>query len=89
MPQATLFGAREEDDSGADADAISSLGDTNYDWDDLEGMGEEHMTQELFWLKQRANGRWRRFMKKPTMRVRRFIKRKMSGKGQGRGVDAD
>ena len=43
------------------------------------------MAQALFWLKQRANGRWRRFVKKPTRRVRRFIKRRPSGKGKGRG----
>ena len=50
-PQAALFGAQEKGDSGTDADAISPLGGTNYDWDDLGRMGEGQMAQKLYRLK--------------------------------------
>ena len=45
---------------------------------------EEQTAQELFWAMERAKGRWRKFMKKPVRRVRRFFRKRFARKGKGR-----
>ena len=51
-PEATLFGAtaNDQDDSGTDTDTISSIGENDYEWDDIENMPEEQAQQYLFWM---------------------------------------
>ena len=61
------------------------MGDTNYDFSDIAHLGSEEQQQELFWAYEHAKGRWRKFMKKPVRRVRRFFRRTMRNKGKGKG----
>ena len=80
------FNASELQDSGADADTASSVEETWYEYDDVpEGLDENQKAEELFWAYQRAKGRYRRFMREPVRRVRRFLKRKGKGKGKHPG----
>ena len=39
----------DEGDSATDSDAISSVGDTNYDFSDIAHLSNEEQQQELFW----------------------------------------
>ena len=48
-------------------------------------MTEAEQAQELFWLYQRAKGRYRQHQKKPVRKVRRFFRRTLNGKGQSKG----
>ena len=75
----------DEGDSATDSDTISSVGDTNYDFADIAHMSTEEQQQELFWAYEQAKGRWRKFMKKPVRRVRRFFRHTMRSKGKGKG----
>jgi hypothetical protein len=73
-------------ESGTDTDTVSSLGDQEYDYSDLpQELDRDQAAEHLFWAHQQAKGRFRRFMRKPVRKVRRFIKRKGKGKGKGNG----
>ena len=73
-------------DSGTDTDTMSSVGETWYDYDDIpDGLDDNAKAEELFWAYQKAKGRYRKFMRKPVRRVRRFMKRKGKGKGKHPG----
>ena len=72
-----------EVDSGTDTDTVSSVGENEYTYEDIPGgLDPVQQGEHLFWAYQQAKGRFRRFMRKPVRRVRRFIKHK--GKGRGR-----
>ena len=73
----------DEGDSATDSDTISSVGDTNYDFSDIAHLSNEEQQQELFWAYEHSKGRWRKFMKKPVRRVRRFFRRTLRNKGKG------
>ena len=45
---------------------------------------EPEAAQEIFWPCQRAKAKWRSFMRTPTRRTRRVIRRKGKAKGKGR-----
>ena len=76
----------EDNDSGTDTDTASSVGDTWYDYSDIiPGVSEDQKAEELFWAYQRFKGRYRRHMRKPVRRVRRFLKRRGKGKGKRPG----
>ena len=66
----------EGNDSGTDTDAASSVGDTWYDYSIIPGASDEQKAEKLFWAYQRFNGRYRRHMRKPVRRARRFHKRR-------------
>ena len=73
-------------ESGTDTDTVSSLGDQEYDYSDLpQGLDRDQTAEHLFWAYQQAKGRFRRFMRKPVRKVRRFIRRKGKGKGKHPG----
>ena len=73
-------------DSGTDTDTESSIGDTRYDYSDIPaGASEQETAEHLFWAYQQAKGRYRKFMRKPVRRVRRFLRRKGKGKGKHPG----
>ena len=81
-----MYPTYEEPNSGTDTDTVSSIGDTWYEYEDIpEGLTEKEQGEELFWAYQRAKGRFRKFMRKPVRRVRRFMKRKGKGKGKHPG----
>eukprot|EP00959_Pyramimonas_sp_CCMP1952_P100239 2096429-Pyramimonas_sp.AAC.1 len=72
-------------DSGTDPDTISSDGIEPLEWSDIMQMeGANQRAEHLFWLLQQAKRRWRRFTRKPALRVRRRIRRSFKGKGQGK-----
>ena len=78
--------AQPMEDSGTDTDTVSSVGDTHYAYDDVPDGADVYQTAELlFWSYQQAKGRYRKFMRKPVRRVRRFMKRKGKGKGKHPG----
>ena len=80
------YNMQEQADSGTDTDTVSSVEETWYEYDDIpEGLDDHQKAEELFWAYQRAKGRYRRFMRKPVRRVRRFLKRKGKGKGKRPG----
>jgi hypothetical protein len=57
-----------------------------YDYSDIpEGLSTSEQAEELFWAYQHAKGRFRKFMRKPVRRVRRFLKRRGKGKGKHPG----
>ena len=73
-------------ESGTDTDTASSMGDQEYDYSDIpQGLDREQTAEHLFWSYQQAKGRFRRFMRKPIRKVRRFIRRKGKGKGKHSG----
>ena len=49
------------------------------------GLTNEGIAAHLFWLYEKAKGRFRHFMGKPVRRLRRFMHRKGKGKGKGKG----
>ena len=76
-------------DSGADADAVSCLGESSRDDPELQNIPVDQGTEDIFWAYERAKARWRRRNDfKPTRRVRRAIKRKGKGNGKGWGKAA-
>ena len=73
-------------ESGTDTDTVSSLGEQEYDYSDVpQGLDRDQTAEHLFWSYQQAKGRFRRFMRKPVRKVRRFIRRKGKGKGKHPG----
>ena len=76
--------AHQDIASSTDTDTISTADDLDYSAEDLHGMTGPQLDEHLFWEYQRAKGRWRKHMRKPTRRVRKFIRRKGS-KGKGKG----
>ena len=75
-----------EIDSGTDTDTVSSVGDNEYTYEDIPaGLDPVQQGEHLFWAYQRAKGRFRRFMRKPVRRVRRFMKRRGKGRGKHAG----
>jgi hypothetical protein len=83
-----VYNTHEPADSGTDTDTASSVGEAWYEYEDIEdfeNLGEPQQAEELFWAYQRAKGRYRRFMRKPVRRVRRFLKRRGKGKGKHPG----
>ena len=72
------------DDYVTDTETASSWGDQPPDGDEATiGMTAQQVDEHLFWAYQQAKSRWRRHLRKPTRRVRRFLRR--SGKGKGKG----
>ena len=52
--QAHAFNTQELNDSGTDTDTVSSVGDTQYEYDDIpEGLDETQKAEELSWTYQR------------------------------------
>ena len=73
-------------DSGTDTDTVSSIGWGNAEDPAFADWAPGEVDEHLFWQYQRAKSDWRRHMRKPTRRVRRFMKRKGKGKGsKGKG----
>eukprot|EP00974_Lingulodinium_polyedra_P098716 9568252-Lingulodinium_polyedra.AAC.1 len=67
LPGADIFiGADDEFDSGTGSDTASSLGEREYDFQDISHLDPTRQEQELFWAYEHAKGRWRKFMKKPV-----------------------
>ena len=64
------------DEDGTDTDTESSYGENNYDYSDILHMDAEEQEQELYWTYKQHKGRFRRFMRKPVRKVRRFFRRK-------------
>jgi hypothetical protein len=82
-----VYHSADMDVSGneTDTDTVSSCGETPYDYGDLPQGTPDQQAEHLFWVYQKAKGRFRRFMNKPVRRVRRFMKRKGKGKGKHPG----
>lgn len=83
-----VYATAQEADSGTDTDTQSSVGEFWYEYEDIPNyneLAEPQQAEELFWAYQKAKGRYRRFMRKPVRRVRRFMKRKGKGKGKHPG----
>jgi hypothetical protein len=73
-------------ESGTDTDTVSSMGDREYDYSDIpQGLDRDQTAEHLFWVYQQMKGRFRRFMRKPIRKIRRFIRRKGKGKGKHSG----
>ena len=72
------------DVSGSDTDTVSSIGELDYNAHELHHMTDAQLDEHLFWQYQHAKSRWRKHMRKPTRKVRRFVKRTGKGKG-GKG----
>ena len=74
-----------ESEFGTDTDTASSWGEPlDYQAPDLSGLTPEQQDEYLYWTYTQAKSRWRRHMQKPVRKVRRFIKLKGRGKGQGK-----
>ena len=79
--------SREADDSGTSTDTESDYAD-DLEAGELALYGidaswtDQQIAEEVFWQYQRAKRTWRRFSKKPTRKVRRFLRRR-KGKGIG------
>ena len=58
--------AEAEVASSTDTDTISTLDDLDYEAGDLRGLSGPQLDEHLFWEYQRAKGRWRKHMRKPT-----------------------
>ena len=69
--------------TGTDTDTVSSLGEP-YNYSDVQHVDDKGTEQELFWIYQRAEGRYRQYQKKPVRRVRRFLRKYLSNLRQGR-----
>lgn len=83
MQNRPAYDALQKADSGADSDARSSVGDLDYNEQDLQGLSPAELDEHLFWLYQHAKSRWRKHMHKPVRHVRRLFKRRPNGKGKG------
>eukprot|EP00974_Lingulodinium_polyedra_P030043 2893900-Lingulodinium_polyedra.AAC.1 len=51
-------GVEDGYDSGADSDAASSMGEREYDFQDISHLDPAHQEQELGWAYEHAKGRW-------------------------------
>jgi len=72
-------------DSGTDTETSSDDGDEpDYDDPALSGLTPAQIDEHFYWAYKTHRKTWRRHMKKPTRRVRRFVKRKGKGKGKGK-----
>ena len=76
----------EEYESGTDSDTASSCweGEMELPQDIPANATSNQVAETLFWAYQKAKSNWRRFMRKPTRAVRRFVRRP-KGKGKGKG----
>ena len=72
-------------DSGTDTDTSSSVGENHYDMSDVPTGNDDVIAEHLFWAYRHHKGRYRRFMRKPVRRVRRFFKRRGKGRGKHSG----
>ena len=83
--QAYQAAPQEPFDSGTDSDTVSTEGSMDYNAQDLQGLTPAQVDEHLFWQYQKHKSRWRKHMRKPTRRVRRFVKRRFGGKSRGKG----
>eukprot|EP00974_Lingulodinium_polyedra_P015348 1486935-Lingulodinium_polyedra.AAC.1 len=85
LPGAGVFaGAGDDFDSGTDSDTASSLGEREYDLQDIIHLDPTRQERDMFWAYDHAKGRWRKFTKKPARHVRIFFRRRVQGEGKGR-----
>ena len=85
-----VFTIADDSDNWTDSDTVSSYGDTTYSID-VTGPDE---AAEIFWQYQNAKSRWRKYMHKPTRRVRRSEKKhsrffSSNGKGKRKSKGAE
>ena len=81
--------------SATDTETESSLGDAEYNFDDIAHLSPEAQEHEIFWQYQYHKKRYRRFTRKPNRRARRQWRRyhhhkerkhsRGRGKGKGKG----
>ena len=81
IPLSVYMGVDDESDNATDTDTISSLGDGLYE---LPSSNNAEQAAEIFWNYQNSKSKWRSYMKKPTRRVRRVVRRFGKSKGKGR-----
>ena len=68
--------------SDSDTDTISSLGEgPDYQSPELANLSPTQVDAQLFWAYTKAKSAWRGHMRRPTRKVRKFVKR-TKGKGQ-------
>jgi hypothetical protein len=73
-------------DSGTDSETESSFGEAiNYNGTQFTGLTDPQIDEKLWWQYARAKSMWRKHMKKPVRRIRRFVRRKGKGYRKGRG----
>ena len=74
------------EDSGTDTDTESSYGEAVYDYSDVVNLTNEDERQaQLYWTYKQHNGRFRRYMRKPVRKIRRFFRSVSKGKGKRKG----
>jgi len=56
-----------------------------YDMSDVPAGPDDAVAEHLFWAYRHHKGRYRRFVRKPVRRVRRFFKRRGKGRGKHAG----
>ena len=75
-----------DDDSATDTETESSVGETQYDYSEIRGMAPDRAAMVLEEAYALAKGKFRRFMRKPNRRVRRFGERSSAAKGKEKAV---
>ena len=84
-PQSHAYPALAVDTGdGTDTDTASSIEDQTLADPVIDALPLAQQDEHYFWNYQRGKSQWRRHMKKPTRKVRRFVKTKGKGKGNGK-----
>ena len=84
-PQAHAYPALAVDTGdGTDTDTASSIEDQTPADPAIDSLPLAQQDEHYFWNYQKGKSQWRRHMKKPTRKVRRFVKTKGKGKGKGK-----
>ena len=83
-------GTATDDPSDTDSNTESSYGEPiNYNTPEFAGLTEKQIGEKLWWNYTRNKSMWRKHMKKPVRKVRRFLKRSFpqsrGSKGKGKG----
>ena len=87
VPPSEAFPSFEDVESGTDTDTSSDEEDDSWGPNQFSQSPEEAAAyaQDLYWAYSKAKRQWRSFMGKPTRRVRRFLRKRFSSKGKGKG----
>ena len=80
---APAFPTMPADDSSDDTATVSTEGEPDYS--EVAHLPPAQVDEQLFWAYERSKRNWRTHMRKPTRRVRKFVKHNPRTKGKGRG----
>ena len=74
----------QHDIDDTDTETASTTGEIDYNDPQFQNMTPHEVDNHLFWTYQRAKSNWRKHMRKPVRKVRKFLKRKGKGRGKGK-----